>query len=65
MKTRIEIWVDCDIDPRDIEALRQMLENETWKVVKRHLPNQGLMVQANEVPAPEAPLRIYSHRPGM
>lgn len=52
MKTRIEIWVDTDLPTRDIEYLRKHLEELVWKEAKRILPQQGLMVQANEVPSP-------------
>jgi hypothetical protein len=53
MKTRIEVWVDGDFQNTEhVEHLRKLFEDEAWKLAKRHLPQQGLMVQANEIAIP-------------
>lgn len=66
MKTRIEVWIDADVPTDRIEEFRKSMEDAAWAMAGTwHNVANVKFVQANEVQAPEEPLRIHSHRPGM
>ena len=50
---RIEILVDAEFESDEhFEEARKQLEDEVWRWTKPRLPQQGRMVQANEVNIP-------------